>query len=179
VRTFLACCVDAAAADALHTALAPLRNIYRGGAYRWTPPANYHVTLRFFGELTQTDVERVAEIARPVAAAHAPIECRTVAVEPLPSAQRPKVIALSLESAGRLEALAASVNESLEADFGASDKSFKAHLSVIRCRPGARFVALAAAVDFGLTFASVALFESKMANGGPRYTALQTFRLGG
>jgi RNA 2',3'-cyclic 3'-phosphodiesterase len=178
VRTFLACCIDAAAAAQLYAALEPLRHGYRGGAYRWTPAENYHVTLRFFGEIEPRDAERVVEIVRPIATLHQPIECRTAAVQPLPGARQPKVIALSIESAGRVEALAAEVNAALEDDFGPPDKTFKAHLTVIRCRRGARFVAPAGAFEYPLTFTSLALFESETSGNGPRYTPLQTFRLG-
>jgi 2'-5' RNA ligase len=178
VRVFLACCIEPDAAQQLYAALEPLRRLYAGPAYRATPPDNYHVTLRFFGELNQDEVDRVALCVRPVADATARIDCRTTAVLALPSARRPSVIGLSVESAGRLEALASHVNCVLDEDFGPPDKPFKAHLSVIRCRRGARFKSFAADVECGLTFARIALFRSDSADDGPRYSVLREFRLG-
>ena len=79
----------------------------------------------------------------------------------------------------RLEALAADVAVALHAEFGPPDKPFKAHLTVIRCRRGARFIEPANALDFPLRFTHIALFESTAGNGAPTYTPLREFRLGG
>ena len=178
MRVFLACCVEPEAARRLYAALEPLRRLYAGPAYRATPPENYHVTLRFFGELKQDDVDRVGRCVEPVAGAAAPIDCRTTSLLALPNARRPSVIGLVVESGGRVEALAAHVNRALDADFGPPDKPFKAHLSVIRCRRDARFDAFAAGFESGLTFARIALFRSDPAGDGPRYSVLRAFRLG-
>lgn len=178
MRAFLACCVEAEAARQLYAALEPLRRLYAGRDYRSTPPDNYHLTLRFFGELRPDDVDRVGRNVRPVAEAAARIDCRTTSLLALPNARRPSVIGLSVESAGRIEALASEVNRVLDEDFGPPDKPFKAHLSVIRCRRGARLKAFADDLEFGLTFARIALFRSDPADEGPRYSVLQEFRLG-
>lgn len=176
VRVFLACCVEAEAAQRLYAALEPLRRLYAGPAYRATPPDNYHVTLRFFGELNEGAVDRVGRNVRPVAKAASPIDCRTTSVLALPNARRPSVIGLAVESTGRIEALAAQVNRVLDEGFGPPDKPFKAHLSVIRCRRGARFKAFAD-LEFRLTFARIALLRSDPADDGPRYSVLQEFQL--
>lgn len=179
MRVFLACRVDSQAAQRLYAALEPLRRVYSGDAYRFTPPDNYHVTLRFFGELNEADVERAAQHVQPLADTAAPIDCRTTAVLALPNARRLSVVGLSLESGDRIEALAADVNRVLDADFGPPDKLFKAHLSVIRCRRGARFRPFVEPLDFGLTFTSIALFRS--VSGGadrPHYSVLRDFPLG-
>ena len=179
MRLFVACCVDTAAATRLHAALEPARTRYRGGAYRWTPPVSYHVTLRFFGELAQDVVERIAECVRPIADRAAPIDCSASRLLALPGERRPAVVAVAIESKGRVEALAAQLNAAFDAQFGKPDKSFKAHLTVIRCRRGARFTAPVDSVDVRFGITDVALFESAASNDGPRYTPLRTFRLGG
>ena len=178
MRAFLAGCIDPAAARQLHAALQGLTQLYRGAAYRWIDPGNYHITLRFFGELDAADVDRVLRCVPAVAVRHSNIVCTTGALQALPGARRPSVIALSLESAGNLEALGADMNAALAADFGAPDKPFKAHLTVVRCRRGARFLAAPALAEWPLVISSVALFESATSGAGPRYTPLATLRLG-
>jgi 2'-5' RNA ligase len=178
VRVFLACCVEPEAAQRLYAALEPLRRLYAGPAYRATPPDNYHVTLRFFGELNEGEVDRIGRHVEPVADAAARIDCRTTSLLALPNARRPSVIGLSVESAGRIEELALRVNGVLEEDFGPPDKPFKAHLSVIRCRRGARFKAFAPDLECRLTFARIALLRSDPASDGPRYSVLRAFQLG-
>jgi len=178
VRSFLACIVDRTMADGLHADLEPIRRTYTGAAYRWVPPANYHVTLRFFGELNAVQVDRAVALIEPVAASTPRVECRTSAARPLPSRRKPNVIVLPIESAGRLEALAADCGRVLNGVFGPPDKPFKAHLTVIRCGRGARFFERPDAFDFPLAFTHIALFESTAGNGAPKYTPLREFRLG-
>ena len=178
MRVFLAGVVDRAAADRLYAELEPMRRDYEGAPVSLIPPDNYHVTLRFFGELTAMEVARVAHLVDPIAVAAAAFEARAVSARPLPNARRPSVIALPIESCGRLEALAQSFRLALDGDFGPPDKPFKAHLSVIRCRRGARFVASTRDLAFPLVFDRVAMFESTAGNGAPRYTPLRSFPIG-
>jgi 2'-5' RNA ligase len=177
VRSFLACIVDRTIADRLHADLEPMRRAYTGAAYRWVPPENYHVTLRFFGELNAAQVERAAALVEPVAASTPRVECRASAARPLPKRRKPNVIVLPIESAGRLESLAAECGRALNGAFGPPDKPFRAHLTVIRCGHGARFIELPDDFDFPLAFTHIALFESTAGNGAPRYTPLREFRL--
>jgi 2'-5' RNA ligase len=179
VRVFLACRIEAPDAAHVHAALEPFHRIYTGEAYRFVPSTNYHVTLRFFGDLPRAAVDRVVELIEPIAVAAAPIHCRTAAPQPLPPTRRPSVIVLPIGSAGRLEQLAATCNDVLAPEFGPPDKLFKAHLTVIRCRRGAKFVAPARDLVVPLLLRSAVVFESTSFDGAPRYTPLWQRRLGG
>jgi RNA 2',3'-cyclic 3'-phosphodiesterase len=178
LRTFLACAVDAKAAAAIYDALAPLRDALREPAFRWIDPRNYHVTLRFFGDLTRGQIDSAVRSVEPIAATIAPVDCRVGALLALPNARRPNVLAFGLDSDGSLERIAARANAAFERDFGAPDKPFKAHLTVARCRRGARFTT-AATLDFALRFDRIALFESSQAPTGVRYAPLEAFALQG
>jgi 2'-5' RNA ligase len=177
-RTFLACGVDAGSALRLRRALKPYRRAFSDPPFRWIEPVNYHVTLRFFGDLTRAEIDRADRIIAPIATTVEPIDCLAETPAPLPSARWPTVIALPLESNGRLEALAARFNDAFGPGFGAPDKAFKAHLTVIRCRRGARFVE-PASFEYSLRFASIALFESSQADVGVRYAVLRKYALQG
>jgi 2'-5' RNA ligase len=179
VRVFLAGHVDRNAADRLHAGLESMRRAYTGPAFNHVPPANYHVTLRFFGELTRAQVDTAVRLIEPVAIAAAPFDGYAASARALPNRRRPNVIVLPIESSGRLEALAADFGLALSTAFGPPDNSFKAHLTVIRCRRGARFIETQNAIAFRLAFTHVAMFESTAGNGVPIYTALREFRLGG
>lgn len=179
MRVFLACVVDAGTAERLWRELEPMRRELGGAAYQWVPPANYHVTLRFFGEFDAAQVERAVALIEPVAAATPRCLGRALSARPFPNRRRPNVIALPIESSGRLETLAENCGAVLNGPFGPPDKPFKAHLTVVRCRRGARFVEPPHAPDFPLAFQRVALFESSAGNRAPQYTALREFRLDG
>ncbi len=155
-----------------------MRRTFRGPGYRWVPPANYHVTLRFFGELKAAEVDRAAALVEPIAVATRPFDGRARSAQPLPNKRKPSVIVLPVESAQRLESLATECAHVLNGVFGPPDKPFKAHLTVIRCGRGARFIAADDPIDFELSFTRVALFESTSRSGAPTYTPLREFQLG-
>jgi len=178
VRAFLACRIDTADATRLNAALEPFRQVYTGRGFRWTPPANYHVTLRFFGELSQTAVERVWRLVEPILSNVSPIDCRATAPRPLPNARHPRVLVVPIDSDGRLERLATQCNDALGKEFGPPDKTFRAHLTVIRVGTGARLIESAQHLIVPLALTSVAVFESTQLDGGPRYTSLRDLRLG-
>jgi 2'-5' RNA ligase len=162
----------------LFEVLGPYRAKLGEPDFRWIDPRNYHVTLRFFGDLSRDQIGRAARAVAPVAAAASPLDCRIGALLPLPSARRPKVIALALDSAGTLERLAAAANAAFEPEFGVPDKPFKAHLTIVRCRRGARMRRATDPIGGTLHFDRVALFESSQAPTGVRYAVLEEFVLG-
>jgi RNA 2',3'-cyclic 3'-phosphodiesterase len=177
VRAFLACRLDPSAAAALHKALNPLRANFHGRPFRWVAPDNYHLTLRFIGTLEHEAAAAVGDLIEPIAARERCIECSAGAPLPLPNARRPHVVALPIESNGRLEQLAGECNDALASVFGAPDKPFRAHLTVIRCRLGARIGALDAPFTFPFRLSSFGLYESALLRTGARYTALAEFAL--
>ena len=154
-----------------------MRRTYRGPGYRWVLPANYHVTLRFFGELNAAEVDSAAALVEPIAVATQPFEGRARSAQPLPNKRKPSVIVLPVESSQRLESLATECAHVLNGAFGPPDRPFKAHITVIRCGRGARFIAADDPIDFELSFTRVALFESTSGSGAPTYTPLNEFRL--
>jgi len=188
----------------LFEALRAYRAEFAEPAFRWIDPGNYHVTLRFFGDLTRDRIDRAARAIAPVAAASAPIDCRVDAFLALPNSRRPTVLALALASSviaptvqsardplleprpghrrasnGALEQLAARANAAFEPEFGRPDKPFKAHLTIVRCRRGARMTTRPDAPHGPLHFDRIALFESSQAPTGVRYSVLEEFVLGG
>ena len=163
----------------LYAALEPLRGIYTGSAFRWVPPSNYHLTVRFFGELPSTAVAAIDALIGPIADAAGPIRCVAAAPQPLPRTRSPSVIALPVASDARVEQLAALCNAALVGEFGPPDKPFKAHVTVVRCRRGARFVESPNDFAFSLALTRLVLFDSSSSKAGPRYTPLREYRLGG
>jgi 2'-5' RNA ligase len=178
---FAACRLDHRTAIELDDALAPLRAVLSDQHFRWVAAENFHVTLRFFGEESSDAATEIGSLIETAARAESPFSCRTAPPMALPSARRPSVVALPIESNGRLERLAATCNDAFAAPFGAPDKPFRAHVTVVRCRPGVRFRAVAAAdspIAFPFAISTVGLYESTHAAGRVRYAALYEFALG-
>ena len=178
MRVFAACRLDHRTAIELELALAPLRAALSDKHFRSVAPQNFHVTLRFFGEISAGAASEIGKLLEVAARAESPFTCRTAAPMPLPNARRPSVVALPIESNGRLERLAADCNDVFAVAFGAPDKPFRAHVTVLRCRSGARFRAAGSEIRFPFPISTVGVYESTRAAGQVRYTALYEFELG-
>jgi 2'-5' RNA ligase len=181
VRTFLAVELSDAARRAAGRVSEALRAEDRAGAVRWVRPENLHVTLRFLGEV---EPARVALLVREVGHAltgEAGFEAQLGAVHAFP-ARRPRVVALEVEPAARLAALAEAVERGVvAAGFAPEPRRFHAHATLGRVRVG-RQLELASGVapePEPFPVREVVLFESRLAPAGASYTPLERVALGG
>src|SRR5262245_38234368 len=137
MRVFAACRLDHDAAILLDRTLAPLRAVLPDKHFRSVALENFHVTLRFFGEVSAEAATKIGHLIETVAQTGTPFDCRTAAPMPLPNGRRPSVVALPIESNGELERLTNNCNnafanafaDAFAAAFGGPDKPFRAHLT--------------------------------------------------
>ena len=131
MRAFVALIPPAAVLDELATAVAPLQ---ARPDLRWTPAAQWHLTLAFLGEIDEgvlTDLEtRLARAAHR----HPPLELA------LGGAGRfgDRVLWTRVRAPDRLRALAASVTAAARrVRIDVDDRPYRPHLTLARGRPGA------------------------------------------
>jgi 2'-5' RNA ligase len=184
LRLFFALELGAAAWARAASIAAALREQPGGRDVRWVREESLHVTLRFLGSV---DSARVDELAREASAAMrgvAPFSAWLAGVVLFPSPRRPRVIALALEPAGPLAALAAAVERgAVAAGFEREARAFRPHLTLGRARDRRR-VQLAPDVTGSVTARGEAwdvmetvLFQSDLGPSGSRYTPLARFPL--
>lgn len=187
-RAFLASRLPQAAGDELARRLEFVRRRGRTGCCRWIPRERWHLTLRFFGTLPAAQLGALDAALTPLAATSAAIGCSWASTLALPSWRQPGVVAFAVASGGMLEALAQRVDAALADAFGAPDKPFLAHVSVMRLRlPSAREIAQTRAAFAQIDVAdwphfelsAIALYRSDLPPDGPRYTALREYPFGG
>ncbi|MEO6713127.1 MAG: RNA 2',3'-cyclic phosphodiesterase [Mycobacteriales bacterium] len=109
-----------------------LRAAYPG--YSWIPPARWHVTLAFLGEVASGQRHRLAERLLPIASATSPFSARLSGTGAFPSAAHARVLWVGVEST-QLGALAAAVREAArDARIALDTKAFTAHITMARSR---------------------------------------------
>ncbi len=59
---------------------------------RWVPVGNIHLTLKFFGQLPEGEVEPLTQAAKEVAAAQKPFELQITGAGAFPSPKNPRVV---------------------------------------------------------------------------------------
>lgn len=184
IRTFLGLEIGA---DARRRAAGLARELRRspgGDAVRWVRKESLHVTLRFLGA---TDPAAVPEIVRHVAAETrgvAPFALRLGAAHAFPSRRRPRVIAVGLEPAGPVTALAEAVERGVvAAGLPPEERPFRAHVTLGRVRRGRPALALDVTVPVtepgdAWDVVETVLFQSETAPSGARYAPLERIPLG-
>jgi 2'-5' RNA ligase len=181
VRAFFAVDLDEGARRAASRAARGLRSA-SAGPVSWVRPENYHVTLRFLGEIP---AERAEALAARAGAAVAPVEpfgLRLGTPRAFPSPRRPRVVVLDLAPEEPLLELARRVEEAVvAAGFAAEERPLRAHLTLGRVRRGGRLriPADSPAADADFAVETVVLYESELRPEGSHYTVLARLPLTG
>jgi len=98
---------------------------------RWTPPDQFHVTVRFIGEATP-DEARQYEAALSEIEAN-PVECIPYGLDALPSRHDPSVLIVGLERSDALMRVYRAVSEALESEgLAPEDRSYRPHVTIAR-----------------------------------------------
>jgi 2'-5' RNA ligase len=154
---------------------------------RWVPVGNIHLTLKFFGNLPDPEIDPITQAAREVAQQHAPFHLQVTAAGAFPSMKSPRVIWLGL--GGDLMPLA-KLYHGLEKSFATlghlpEGRAFNPHLTLGRVKSPANRHRLAMMLEKlpALTWPpfkvnDIILFKSTLTPQGSIYTPLQVIPLG-
>ncbi len=157
---------------------------------RWVPPQNLHLTLRFLGPITETQMARVAEAAGEAVSSVPPFSITLAGLGAFPLPRSPRVLWVGVaEGADRLTGVAEALEAALRRrKFPAEPRAFTPHLTVARARSEGRppdltsvlaeagvasFVAGTQVVD------ALAVVESTLRPTGPIYQEVARAPLGG
>jgi 2'-5' RNA ligase len=186
IRAFLAIDLPASLRAVVTRAQEELKK--SGAEVKWVPPGNVHLTLKFFGNLTEEQVEAVAQAASRVAGAQAPFSLTLTQAGAFPSPKNPRVVWLGV--GGELEAVMA-FQRRLEAAFAAlgfppEDRPFSPHLTLGRVKSpvgrlelSRRLAALAPAEAPPFRVSEIILFRSNLTPKGATYVPLKIIPLAG
>lgn len=165
---------DARAAIAAHLGpMSPLPG-------RPAPPHNWHITLRFLGEATALQYERVLSGLNDLSPTPS---LELGAFGTFPNAQRANVLWLGLGAPSpQLEAMAAAAEESaVAAGFSPEERPFHPHITLSRLRPPHDLRALIDSIPhlrLRMAVDAMTVFRSRTGSGGMRYEAIETLALG-
>lgn len=181
-RAFLAFLLpDSIAAAAADLAVA-LREREASRRVRWVPPVNFHLTVRFFGDLDPYRLDRVASIVDGLDRGFVAPVVQLGGVGAFPAPESPRVVWVDvLDPEGGLTVLHSRLDGALvAAGFGRADKPWKSHLTLGRV-VGEQRIAPLPCWTTGLTclrpvdrIREIALVKSELGPGGARYTLLRT-----
>jgi 2'-5' RNA ligase len=103
----------------------------------WVRPPQMHLTLKFLGDVADTDTPDICNVVSRVASQFEPFEIICRGAGAFPEIQRPKTLWIGLgEGADELKALQAAIDDALKADlgFGREARGFYPHLTIGRVK---------------------------------------------
>ena len=163
---------------------------------RWARPESLHVTLKFIGEKSEDDAEKIKRGLKTIAADTFEMNFRGCGF--FPGVRAPRVFWVGIQTGSYLSSLAAMVDERLASlDIPKEERAFNPHLTLARGgggsgsprwrkgdAPNRNFqrlqekLAALPAPEFGtITVREFFLYQSQLSSGGSKYMKLAGFGL--
>lgn len=179
LRLFVAVDVPDDVRGSVADAIAPLRE--RFPRARWSPPANWHLTVKFLGRAWPRTLDWIVSSVEGVASAAHPFTTTVAGIGAFPSARRTRVLWAGLEDpTGRLGAIAASLDDAMASEYKPEKRVFTPHLTVARFDPPVDVGSdLPAAPTRPFEVDRIVLYRSHLRRPAPVYEPMALFTLGG
>ena len=103
MRLFIALNLPEAEKERIHEAVAPLRDANL--PVRWVEPVNYHVTLKFLGDIRPDTADEVTEAVDEIASKTEPFAVDVGGFGAFPTIRKPKVIWMGIQATPALRCL--------------------------------------------------------------------------
>ena len=177
VRAFVALELDERLRESIGDLQKQLRPRLAG--IRLVRPEGIHLTLRFLGPTSPSQVEKLGPLLAEAASSCPPADARVAGLGTFPDRGRPRVLWLGLEvEASTLELQRACERAVRSVGFEREERPFTAHLTLGRWRGPAPRPDLPA-VDLGaVRLERLVLFRSDLRPDGAVYTSMAGFALG-
>lgn len=190
LRLFIALPTPEAIKDALAKAQSELRRAVPNGEIRWTRPEQFHLTLRFLGNVSDSKVEELKLVIQAACGQFAPLKLTAAGIGFFPPKRAPRVIWAGVaEPGGHLVSLWKAVDlatQPFSPEKG--EEHFAAHITLARVNRLGRKEADALMKEserfertiFGeWTVRQVELMRSELSSQGARHSLLAALPLGG
>jgi len=185
IRTFIAIKLPDDVIERLREVQTGLKR--EGLDIKWVRPENIHLTLKFLGDIQNSDVDAVGNALESAAGPFAPLTLSAAGLGAFPSVKRPRVLWAGVR--GDLETLSrlhARLEEGLSRlGIEKENKTFKGHLTLGRLKnkvpPDAMIDAVSKYGDMasrGFVADTLHLIKSELKPSGPVYTDLISVRMG-
>ncbi len=135
LRAFIAIELPPLTQDALRVQLLPLRKKLGEHLIRWVPIHNIHITLKFLGDVVDTQVDFLKQMLIRAADACAPFEVQFGGLGSFPTSKRPRVLWVGLHAPDSLASIQRTIESSaVRLGYEKEDRAFSPHLTIGRVR---------------------------------------------
>jgi 2'-5' RNA ligase len=183
LRAFIAIEIPSSIQSAIEQATDGLRKAVDSSLVRWVPPANMHLTLKFLGDVSETNLQFIKHMLMQECAQHPAFDLQIGKLGFFPNSKRPRVIWIGLKAPTALAMLQNAIETAAERlGYTKEERDFSPHLTIGRVRPNltaaemGRVSAALEAAHVGMlgtvSIDSVHLYQSELRPTGSVYTRL-------
>jgi len=102
---------------------------------RWVPSKNIHLTLKFLGDVSPTNIDLLTQMLRAQADACPAFDIHIGGLGSFPSSKRPRVLFIGMQAPAELEALWRGIeSETTRLGYESEGRGFSPHLTLGRVR---------------------------------------------
>ena len=154
---------------------------------KWYGIDDYHVTVKFLGDLPEERQPELIATAAPIAASTAPFVPGLESVGAFPGLHRPQVLWAGVSAGPEMADLAARLDVALaDIGFAPEGRSYRPHVTVARCRPAPGVGEWPVSCErlFSKWWATRLVLmqtlppDARAKDGKPRYNTVQAFPFG-
>ena len=183
LRSFVAVEIPTEIQGALARSIVPLQKTLPKPLIRWVASQNVHLTLKFLGDISSANLERLAEALKVEVAVHEAFNMSVGGLGAFPTTHRARILWIGLEAPAALMTLLRGVEAIAERlGYPSEDRPFSPHLTIGRVGQnvsGADLQRIRTALEETSIGAlgtvrvdSVKIFKSDLRPGGSVYTHL-------
>ena len=183
IRAFIAISLSPEIRSSLEEVSDKLKERLPGVPIRWVPAENVHLTIKFLGDVSVSNLEILQKILQTEACQHSPFEFSVGNLGAYPSISRPRVIWVGVQAPDELHALQRGIEaETGRLGYAREKRSYSPHLTLGRVSRNAdasdtrriRKVLKSCTIGFlGATRVhQVHLYRSELQSGGAVYSKI-------
>ena len=147
---------------------------------KWTRPNNYHLTMRFLGDIKHTLIDNIDQQLALNFRQSLPVKLEFNRLQLFPSASKPKVLAVTANTTPAIQTCLKSIDKALHlAGLHPKKASFTPHITIGRIPRGSTLAIDPETINIKeiFEFTELELIKSKLTNEGPIYTTLSQYSL--
>lgn len=189
LRAFLASELPVSLQDAIQSAASGLHKTLGSDLIRWVPAHNVHLTLKFLGDVSPTNLDLIKQILTREAAQYPAFDLEVGGIGSYPASRRPRVLWVGLNAPAALISVQHAIETAASRlGYESEERGFSPHLTIGRVRQNvsaAELQKIRSALEetkvgkIGSTRVdAVHLFKSDLQPSGSVYTKLFSAPLG-
>lgn len=135
LRAFIALEIPAPIREAIQQQTTVLRKSADSSLVRWVPAGNLHLTLKFLGDVSTTNLPFLTQMLAREAGQHTGFSLQVGGLGAFPNSRRPRVIWIGIHAPEELSALARSLESATRRlGYPPEERPFSPHLTIGRIK---------------------------------------------